>query len=205
MITKYKKPTKPRPTKPRNKGGRPKKQFDLKQVEALGMIQCTQDELAAVLDVNLSTVKRKLKQKTSGFALSYKKGKEKGKSSLRRIQWKAAQGITYYAYLCDQKKVYSLNNICDTQKAKKNSQCGECTGARLTTLTEFKNGSTGMQIWLGKQWLGQRDKAEFTGPKGGPIKTQRVPVDLSHLSDEELALLKKIGTKQKEDQESNCG
>jgi hypothetical protein len=27
-----------------------------------------------------------------------------------------------------------------------------------------------MQIWLGKQYLGQRDKQEQSGPDGGPVK-----------------------------------
>jgi hypothetical protein len=26
-----------------------------------------------------------------------------------------------------------------------------------------------MQIWLGKQYLGQRDKQEQSGPNGGPV------------------------------------
>jgi hypothetical protein len=30
--------------------------------------------------------------------------------------------------------------------------------------------SVPMQIWLGKQYLGQKDKQEQTGPDGGPVK-----------------------------------
>lgn len=42
-----------------------------------------------------------------------------------------------------------------------------------------------MQIWLGKQWLGQKERSahEHTGKNGAPIET----VDLSKLSDKELA------------------
>lgn len=165
--------------KPKNKGGRHKKEIDLKQVEALAMIQCTDEEMAAILDINIRTIYRKKAQKKSDFVIAYKKGKEKGKTSLRRIQWKAAQGITYYAYLCDKKQAYSLTDICDIQKEKKGSTCGACTGARFTTLTEFKGGATGMQIWLGKQWLGQTDKAEHevTGKGGGSID-QNITVTL---------------------------
>jgi hypothetical protein len=33
-----------------------------------------------------------------------------------------------------------------------------------------KKHSVVMQIWLGKQHLGQRDKQEKSGPDGGPVK-----------------------------------
>jgi hypothetical protein len=35
-------------------------------------------------------------------------------------------------------------------------------------------GDTTLQIWLGKQWLGQSDKREITGAGGGPITVQVV-------------------------------
>ena len=31
-------------------------------------------------------------------------------------------------------------------------------------------GNVAMQIWLGKQWLGQTDKMEQSGPNGGPVQ-----------------------------------
>lgn len=157
-------------SKPKNKVGRPKKIIDLKQVEALAMIQCTDEEIAAVLDVDIRTITRKKEQKRSSFVQAYKRGKQKGKTSLRRLQWKAAQGLTYYAYFCDKKQSYSHENICGIQRDKKNSVCGSCSGARHTTLTEFKGGATGMLIWLGKQWLGQKDKTEIAGDKENPLK-----------------------------------
>jgi hypothetical protein len=40
-----------------------------------------------------------------------------------------------------------------------------------------------------------RHKLEHTGKDGGPIKTQPVPVDLSDLTDEELAVLERLATK----------
>jgi len=91
-------------------GGRPRLTFDLRLVEDLGKIQSTQSELAAVLDVSIETVKRRLKDDPE-FCAAYEKGLENGKSSLRRIQWKSALG-----------------------------------------------GNTTMQIWLGKQYLGQQDR-----------------------------------------------
>ena len=84
--------------------------FDLRLVEDLGKIQSTHSELAAVLNVSIETVKRRLKE-DSEFCAAYEKGLEHGKSSLRRIQWKNAL-----------------------------------------------SGNTTMQIWLGKQYLGQQDR-----------------------------------------------
>lgn len=160
--------------KPKHPGGRPKKEINLKLVESLAIIQCTDEEMAACLGISVQTITRKKKEKRSSFVEAYKRGKEKGKTSLRRLQWKAAQGVTYYAYLCDKKQAYSLENKCDEFKAKGKTECLDCVGARYTTLTEFKGGATGMQIWLGKQWLGQKDKAEheLSGKDGGPIKTE---------------------------------
>ena len=91
-------------------GGRPRLTFDLRQVEDLGRIQSTHSELAAVLGVSVDTVERRLRDDAE-FRGAYEKGLEHGKSSLRRIQWKAALG-----------------------------------------------GNTTMQIWLGKQYLGQQDR-----------------------------------------------
>ena len=103
--------------------GRPRLEFDPRQVEELGKIQSTHSELAAVLGVSLDTIKRRLKDDAE-FCTVYEKGLENGKSSLRRLQWKAALG-----------------------------------------------GNITMQIWLGKQYLAQRDmhSAELTGAKGEPV------------------------------------
>ena len=104
-------------------GGRPRLTFDLRLVEDLGKIQSTHAELAAVLDCHLETVRDRLKNDPE-FSAAYEKGLENGKSSLRRIQWKAALG-----------------------------------------------GNTTMQIWLGKQYLGQRDMhhTELPGAEGSPL------------------------------------
>jgi len=98
------------PQNAKHAGGRPRVVFDLRQVEDLGKIQSTHAELAAVLGVSVDTVERRLRD-DSEFREAYQKGLEHGKSSLRRIQWKAALG-----------------------------------------------GNTTMQIWLGKQYLGQQDR-----------------------------------------------
>jgi len=71
--------------------GRPRIKIDYKQVEQLAAMQCTDEEIAAVLGVERSTIKRR-KKDDDEFCTAYKKGKERGKASLRRMQFKAAEG-----------------------------------------------------------------------------------------------------------------
>lgn len=85
---------------------RPKKFIDLELAEKLATIQCTQEEIAVILGVSVATL-----QRNEEFCSIYKKAKENGKSSLRRMQWKSAE-----------------------------------------------KGNVTMQIWLGKQYLQQRDQ-----------------------------------------------
>lgn len=89
-----------------------KKEFDLEQVESLAALQCTLEEMGSVLKCSVDTIERRMKD-TPAFAEAIKRGKDEGKTSLRRMQWKSAEG-----------------------------------------------GNVTMQIWLGKQYLGQSDKQE---------------------------------------------
>lgn len=94
-------------------GGRPKSIINQKQFEELCHIQCTQEEIIAVLDVDDKTLTKWCKE-TYGKSFSevFREKREGGKTSLRRAQWKLA--------------------------------------------TEGMNPS--MQIFLGKNMLGQSDK-----------------------------------------------
>lgn len=89
--------------------GRPKKEIDYATVEKLANIQCTQEEIASFLGISSRTLLRDEK-----FNELFAKGRENGKMSLRRIQWKHAEK------------------------------------------------SATMAIWLGKQYLGQRDNIEVS-------------------------------------------
>lgn len=67
-------------------------------------------------------------------------------------------------------------------------ECGWAKGnisLRRVQFNRAKAGDGTMLVWLGKQWLGQRDtqKVEHTGKEGAPIKHEH---DFSHLSDEEI-------------------
>lgn len=64
--------------------GRPKKEIDADQVFELASIMCTMIEMAAVLDCSVDTLENR-------FSDVIKRGREVGKQSLRRLQYKSAQ------------------------------------------------------------------------------------------------------------------
>jgi len=70
---------------PKKKTGRPPAVIDWELVGNLALVQCTQEEIAAVVGVSRQTLLSKPE-----FLDIYKRGIEKGKSSLRRAQWKLA-------------------------------------------------------------------------------------------------------------------
>ena len=79
-------------------------------VRKLAAVMCTEEEIASVLGVSVELLHNSANNET--FAECYKSGKEQGKASLRRTQYKLAE--------------HNAN----------------------------------MAIWLGKQYLGQRDSVE---------------------------------------------
>lgn len=87
---------------------RPKKKIDYDLVKKLSEIQCTQEEIANILDISVRTL-----QRDKEFCRIYNMSRENGKMSLKRWQFKRAE-----------------------------------------------QGSDRMLIWLGKQYLGQRDVIE---------------------------------------------
>jgi len=100
--------TKPKLPEDLQKRGRKPIEIDYDMAEKYSSIMCTQSEIASLLGVSLSTLEH-----DPEFLRIHKKGMDKGKSSLRRMQYSAA-----------------------------------------------KDGNITMQIWLGKQYLGQRDKQD---------------------------------------------
>jgi hypothetical protein len=64
--------------------------IDLKTLEQLATIHCTVDEAAAVLGICERTLYRQMKK--AEIKEVWERGKGKGRASLRRLQWKAAQG-----------------------------------------------------------------------------------------------------------------
>ena len=109
--------------------GRPRKEFELKQIEGLIQIQCTQEEVCSVLETTDKTLNRWLR-KTTGYNFSeyFEQKKAFGKASLRRKQWKLADV------------------------------------------------SPAMAIFLGKNYLGQKDKQELE--HSGSIKSVTIIDDV---------------------------
>lgn len=76
----------------KNKGGRPKKLIDFKVFEELCKIQCTQVEIANVLDIDVDTLQARLKENYGvGFSEIHKKFADHGRMSLRRYQFRMAE------------------------------------------------------------------------------------------------------------------
>lgn len=105
---------------------RPKIVWDDKQyasIEYMALIHCTQKEIAGVMNVDEDTLNRLIKVRYGlSFSGWYEKYSANGNMSLRRAQFKSAEG-----------------------------------------------GNTSMQIWLGKQWLGQKDNVETTISTNGQL------------------------------------
>ena len=66
--------------------GRPKKKIDYDLVGKLAAIQCTEIEIAGILDISERTL-----QRDAEFCRIYALKKDSGKASLRRMQWKKAE------------------------------------------------------------------------------------------------------------------
>jgi len=74
------------------KMGRPRKEIDFDQFEAMCQIQCTEVEIAAVLNVSVDVLERRCKEQYGvTFAEVYEEKRSHGKESLRRKQWHAAE------------------------------------------------------------------------------------------------------------------
>lgn len=99
---------------PMGKRGQQPKEIDWAKVEQMALIQCTGEEIAAVLGVDYDTLQRACKREHGMKFADYIKQKGAGgKMSLRRKQYTTAM-----------------------------------------------DGNSTMLIWLGKNWLGQKDKSD---------------------------------------------
>lgn len=104
--------------------GRKTIEINWSQVEECCKIQCTGEEIAAILGISYDTLERAIKREyDNDFAEYFEQKSANGKMSLRRRQYETA-----------------------------------------------KEGNVTMQIWLGKQWLGQKEKSEVENThKGNPV------------------------------------
>jgi hypothetical protein len=68
---------------------RPQKLIDIRLVEELARIGCTEEDMAAVLDVSVDTIQRR-KRSSAEFCGAIKRGQAATRNSLRRLQLKKA-------------------------------------------------------------------------------------------------------------------
>ena len=100
---------------------RPKKVINQKQFESLCAIQCTQEEICNVLDVTDKTLTRWCNEVYDlSFSEVYEQKRDIGRMSLRRNQFKLAEGgnTTMQIWLGKQVLKQSENPIMDNIKLK---------------------------------------------------------------------------------------
>lgn len=93
----------------------PRKKVNVDQIESLAAINCSYQEIASVVGINESTLTRR-------YAQVIKKGREQGKSSLKRTMWDLAvnkKNVTMCIWLSKQMLGYSDQN---TQTVNINQQ-----------------------------------------------------------------------------------
>ena len=117
------------------KPGRPRFIIDFDEVAKLASIHCTIREIATILGCSAS-----LLEKEEEFMQVYKKGLETGNKSLRRLQFEKAEG-----------RPAELLRDPDTSQPLRDDK-----GRPIISKPGYAPDTT-MQIWLGKQHLGQAD------------------------------------------------
>ena len=97
--------------------GRPKKEIDKKIFENLCGLQCTLEEIAGVFDCSVDTIERWCKREyKETFAEVYKKHSAKGKTSLRRIQFKLAEKSAAMAIFLGKNYLGQKDSIIETDE-----------------------------------------------------------------------------------------
>ena len=95
--------------------GRPRKEIDNKIFENLCGLQCTLEEIAGVFDCSVDTIERWCKREYGEtFAEAYKKHSAKGKTSLRRIQFKLAEKSAAMAIFLGKNYLGQKDSIIET-------------------------------------------------------------------------------------------
>ncbi len=96
-------------TKKTQSVGRPKIELDVKQIEELSKLQCTQEEISAVMGVSRKTLQR-------NYAQIIEENREKGKASLRRKMWqKALNKDSTHMQIWLSKNVLNMRDKVETQ------------------------------------------------------------------------------------------
>lgn len=149
------------------KKGRPPVEIDAAKLEALAKLQCTHEEIAAVFECSKRTIIRKLK-KDPELKAAYERGKQLGKVSLRRLQFRHANmansaGVTMTIHL-------SKHHLGETDKAALELTGRVDSNVQVTTARE--------RVSKKLDQLAQRIASRATGLAltGGTAAVSREPV-----------------------------
>ena len=97
--------------------GRPRKEIDNKIFENLCGLQCTLEEIAGAFDCSPDTIERWCKREyNEPFAEVYKKHSAKGKTSLRRTQFKLAEKSAAMAIFLGKNYLGQKDSIIETDE-----------------------------------------------------------------------------------------
>jgi hypothetical protein len=89
----------------------------LKHIKSLARLQCTQPEAASFMEVSLATFERLLRDHEKARE-AWNSGREYGKVSLRRMQWKAAERSTAMLIFLGKQYLGQTDKIEEQVKAK---------------------------------------------------------------------------------------
>lgn len=84
------------------------------------------------------------------------------------------------------RRIREIHGISFEEYAGPRRAAGRMSLRRAQFVTAVQKGNPTMQIWLGKNLLGQADKQEISGPGGAPLMPARQLPDYSQLSTDEL-------------------
>lgn len=139
--------------KPTKRGrGQPPFKFDYVQLEEVCRLNPTDDEIALVFGCSRKTVTNHKNEPK--FVEARARGEAQAKQTLRRLQWQSAQG--------EEPQVL-------TDKFNQPIVLMGKNGQQTVAMKPGREPSVTMQIWLGKNLLGQTDKQEITGANGNEM------------------------------------
>ena len=114
---------------------RPKLNIDPEHVEKLAALDCTHAEIAAFFGCSRDTIGGR-------FSAEIKKGKEEGKTRLRRMMWKSALGGSVVMQIFLSKNILGYS---DKAEVNQNIKAG------LTTTSSGRRSTAEVDAWLARK------------------------------------------------------
>ncbi len=90
------------------------------------------------------------------------------------------------------RRVREKYGVTFAEYSREKRAAGRMSLRRAQWVTATQNKNPAMQIWLGKNMLGQTDKQEISGPGGAPVAVAVAGPDYSKLSLDELDQMKAL-------------